>query len=201
MQEHKMHYVVSEPIITAKSDDHYFVFAVEDVDRCYMQHTDWRSMNDWNKSHADPWRARRSRFYGTIVRRDIGFGRFALIPYEFERKQIAHRIGNLLRSRMHDACKSYEPASLPVTPTSMAKDFLGCSLSALVEKFEDRLQHGMTWDNFGARGWVIDHVMPVSRFDFRKISHVKKACHHSNLRPCWETENIRKGAKVLHAVL
>jgi len=82
----------------------------------------------------------------------------------------------------------------------MAIDFLGCSLSALVEQFESQMQDGMSWDNFGVRGWVIDHIAPVSSFDFRKISHARKACHHNNLRPCWELENILKGAKVPYVI-
>lgn len=188
------------PLITASSDDCFFVFPVEGVDCCYKQHVPWSTMQDWHKEHADKLREARSRFSGTTVRRKIGRGRFAIVPYEIERKWLASRIGSLLSSRMHRACSRYDYKSLPVLPSSMAKDFLGCSLSALLEKFEDQLSNGMTWDNFGARGWVIDHILPVSMFDFRKISHIKKACHHSNLRPCWEAENVRKGAKVPNAI-
>jgi hypothetical protein len=123
-------------------------------------------------------------------------GRVAWMPYEVERKFIANRIGNLLKSRMFDTCYRWPAESLPISPASMAKDYLGCSLSALVEKFENQFEHGMTWDNFGARGWVIDHIYPVSLLDLRKMSHIRKACHYGNLRPCWEAENIRKGNKV-----
>jgi hypothetical protein len=195
-----MIYLYSSLMINEKSDDRYFVYRVESKDCCHLRAVQWCCINDWNKSYADPRRTNRSRFRGALVRRNIGFGQFALMPYEIERRWIADRIASLLSSRMHSACRKYDPSLLPVTPTKMAKEFLGCSISALVEKFEDKMADGMDWDNFGARGWVIDHILPVSSFDFRRLSHIRKACHHSNLRPCWESENIRKGAKVPYAI-
>lgn len=183
--------------ITASSDRDYLVYRVEAADHCYKTDVQWRFIHDWNKAYADPRRTRRSRFAGTFVRRDIGGGRFALMPYEVERKWIAAKLRVLLQTRMHETCRRFDRDDLPISPASMAKDHLGCSLSALVEKFEDRMTEGMNWDNQGARGWVIDHIIPVSLFDFRILSHVKKACHHSNLRPCWALENIRKSNRII----
>jgi hypothetical protein len=183
--------------ITTKTNLHSLVYRVEDVDYCYLVAVPWEEENSCSREHQDPCRARRSRFAGALIRRNLIRGRIAWIPYEVERKRIAHRMGNLLKTRMFDTCYRWPAESLPVSPASMAKDYLGCSLSALVEKFEHQFEDGMTWDNFGARGWVIDHILPVSRFDFRKISHVRRACHYRNLRPCWEAENIRKGNRLV----
>jgi hypothetical protein len=184
-------------LITEKTSNRLLVYRVEDVDCCYLAYRPWKQEHDYNKRHHDPRRIRRSRFAGTLVRRDISLGRVAWMPYEVERKWLAQRIGELLSSRMFDTCSRWPRGSLPVSPTTMAKGYLGCSLSALVEKFEHQFEDGMTWNNFGARGWVIDHILPVSRFDFRKISHIRKACHYRNLRPCWESENIRKGNRLM----
>ncbi len=191
---------VQQPLIVAKSDSRYLVFQVHDADCCYMQCQQWQVVQDWHKAHADPRRARRSRFCGTLVKRHLGRHKFAMIPYEVERQTLVARMGSLLRSRMYDACKRYDADSLPVTPAQMAREYLGCSLSCLVEKFEELFEEGMDWSNFGVGGWVIDHILPVSSFDFRRLSHVRKACCHYNLRPCWEAENIRKGAKVPYVV-
>ncbi len=183
--------------ITAKTDKYLMVYRVEKQDRCYLDCQEWRWLREWWKEYQDPRRARRSRFRGTLVR--VGHGKRSCIwlPYEVVRPRLACRIGTLLKSRMYDTCYRFDPDSLPVTPASMAKDYLGCSLSALVEKFEHQFEDGMSWDNFGARGWVIDHILPVSRFDFRKITHIRRACHYRNLRPCWEAENIRKGNRLM----
>jgi hypothetical protein len=183
--------------ITDRSDETNFVYRVEAPTHCYLCRLPWQQANEYDKKYRDPVRARRSKFSGTVVRRDVGRMHKAFIPYEIERQRIARRIANLLKSRMFDTCYRWPADALPVSPAKMALDYMGCSLSALVEKFENQMQDGMTWDNFGARGWVIDHILPVSRFDFRKISHVRVACHYRNLRPCWEAENIRKSNKVM----
>jgi len=183
--------------ITDRSDETTFVYRVEAPTHCYLCRVPWQQANECNKKYRDAARARRSKFAGTMVRRNVGRRHAAFIPYEIERQRIANRIGNLLKSRMFNTCYRWPEEALPISPASMALDYLGCSLSALVEQFEGQLEDGMTWDNFGARGWVIDHILPVSRFDFQKLSHIRIACHHQNLRPCWETENIRKGNKVM----
>lgn len=185
------------PNIAAKSCERFLVFRVEETQCCYLGCEEWRLLQDWWKAYQDPRRTRRSRFRGTLVKADKNSQLTRWMPYEVMRPRLACRLGELLKSRMYDTCYRFDPDSLPVTPASMAKDYLGCSLSALVEKFEHQFEDGMTWDNFGARGWVIDHILPVSRFDFRKITHVRKACHYRNLRPCWEAENIRKGNRLM----
>jgi hypothetical protein len=186
--------------IADKTDEVTFVYRVETLTHCYKCRMPLSQVNEYNKKYRDDLRARRSRFAGTFVRRQVGRGSAALMPYEIERRFIANRVANLLKSRMFDTCYRWPIESLPMSPASMALEYIGCSVSALVEKFEAQLQDGMTWDNFGARGWVIDHIMPVSRLDFRKIADVRRGCHYRNLRPCWEAENIRKGNKVLEDV-
>jgi hypothetical protein len=186
--------------IADRTDEVTFVYRVEAPTHCYKCRMPLSQVAEYNKKYRDDSRARLSRFAGTFVKRPLSRGSVALIPYEVERQRLASRLGNLLKSRMFDTCYRWPIESLPISPASMALDYLGCSLSALVEKFEAQMQDGMTWDNFGARGWVIDHIMPVSRLDFRKISHVRRGCHFGNLRPCWEAENIRKGSKVLEEV-
>jgi len=184
--------------ITAQSDERFIVFRVQAKDRCYLVCQERHLFKDWDKQHHDARRTRRSRFAGTMVASGIHIDNTCTwVPYEIARPRIARQIGYLLKSRMYDTCYRFEVKDLPVTPAEMARDYLGCSLSALVEKFEHQFEDGMTWDNFGSRGWVIDHILPVSRFDFRKISHIRRACHYRNLRPCWEAENIRKGNRLM----
>jgi hypothetical protein len=184
--------------ITARADRDYFIYRIQEPSHCYVIKRRRSEQVLCNKRHQDPRRSRRSRFAGTWVSYTFMAGTCrGWMPYEIARPGLAQRMGELLKSRMYATCSRFEPDALPVSPASMARDYLGCSLSALVEKFEHQFEDGMTWDNFGARGWVIDHILPVSRFDFRKISHIRRACHYRNLRPCWEAENIRKGNRLV----
>lgn len=183
--------------IAAKSNAKWLVYRVETSDACYLDAIQREVLRDSHKQYADPKRARRSRYAGTFVTRTRADGTRSYLPYEAMRQSIAGHLCSTLKSRMFCTCKRWPLHSLPMSPAEMGRDNLGCSLSALVEKFEHRFEHGMSWDNFGLGGWVIDHITPVSAFDFRRVSHIRRACHHTNIRPCWEAENMAKGAKLM----
>jgi hypothetical protein len=54
----------------------------------------------------------------------------------------------------------------------------------------------MNWDNYGRKGWHIDHIKPLSSFDLTNKEQFKKACHYTNLQPMWYDENIKKEDKI-----
>ena len=73
---------------------------------------------------------------------------------------------------------------------------LGCSREAFKGHIESRLQAGMTLDNYGQRGWVIDHIRPLASFHMENATEMAAAFHYSNTQPMWATENIQKGDKL-----
>lgn len=93
-----------------------------------------------------------------------------------------------IRSRISKAVKNNYKSG------SAVKD-LGCSIDELKKYLEDQFQPGMTWDNYGHKGWHIDHIKPLSSFNLTNKKEFKKACHYSNLQPLWAKDNLIKGAK------
>lgn len=75
---------------------------------------------------------------------------------------------------------------------------LGYSKLDLVKHLERQFVRGMSWDNYGE--WHIDHIRPLSSFDFTNQDAVREAWALSNLRPLWARENILKKDKRLHLV-
>ena len=73
-------------------------------------------------------------------------------------------------------------------------ELLGCSKSFLKDYLENKFKNGMSWENYGK--WHVDHIYPLSRFNFNNPNSLKKACHYSNLQPLWAEENIRKKNKI-----
>jgi hypothetical protein len=76
---------------------------------------------------------------------------------------------------------------------SSAVGDLGCSIQEFKLYLESKFQTGMTWDNYGRKGWHIDHIIPISRFDLLNAEQAKIACHYTNLQPMWWNENLKKG--------
>jgi len=75
-------------------------------------------------------------------------------------------------------------------------ELLGCTIEELKKHLEDRFENGMSWENYGANGWHIDHVIPCSLFDFSDSEQQQKCFHYKNLSPMWAKENISKGNKI-----
>lgn len=73
---------------------------------------------------------------------------------------------------------------------------LGCSIAAFKEHLESKFTNGMTWDNYGFRGWHIDHIIPCNSFDLTKIEQQQKCFHYTNTQPLWWSDNLSKGHKV-----
>ncbi len=72
---------------------------------------------------------------------------------------------------------------------------VGCSLDDLKRHLESLFTPGMTWDNYGKRGWEIDHVKPVSSFDLTTPEGIFACWHYTNLQPLWRGENQIKEKK------
>ncbi|KAF0136970.1 MAG: hypothetical protein FD152_776 [Xanthobacteraceae bacterium] len=75
---------------------------------------------------------------------------------------------------------------------------LGYTPQDLREHLEKQFSPGMTWDNYGHRGWHVDHIIPLSAFNYEKTTDIdfKRAWALKNLRPLWADENLRKSNRL-----
>jgi len=101
------------------------------------------------------------------------------------RTDINERLRHGLRARLRAALKNGQKKG------SAVRD-LGCSIEDLKTHLESQFQPGMSWDNYGLKGWHIDHIEPLSKFDLTNCKEFKQACHFSNLQPLWAEDNLRK---------
>ena len=77
-------------------------------------------------------------------------------------------------------------------------DYYGCTSKELIEHIESQFVDGMTWENRGAKGWHLDHIRPLSSFDFTgddMDEQLKAAWHYTNLQPLWWYDNLAKSDK------
>lgn len=68
----------------------------------------------------------------------------------------------------------------------------------LMRHLERHFEKGMTWDNYGRGGWVIDHIRPTSSFKITSADckGFKDCWALENLQPMWEKDNFEKSNKI-----
>lgn len=98
------------------------------------------------------------------------------------------RVTHTLRSRLYSVLKTRRSSGRLMS-------FIGLKSAAeLLQHLESLWLPGMSWDNYGKKGWHIDHVRPLSSYDLSNIAEVAKASHYTNLQPLWWRDNLKKGA-------
>lgn len=98
----------------------------------------------------------------------------------------SYRISQNLRSRLQYALKGIGKAE-----STMA--LLGCSVEQLRTHLEAQFTDGMSWNNYGYRGWHIDHIKPCASFDLTDPQQQLECFHYTNLQPLWAEDNFKKG--------
>lgn len=125
------------------------------------------------------------------------------VKYETNKKQIILNIKNkyktnLLFKMSHKLRARFKQALKKNFKSGSAVRDLGCSIEELKPYLESKFYPNpetgeiMSWDNYGLKGWHIDHIKPLYSFDLSDPEQVKKACHYSNLQPLWAKENLSK---------
>lgn len=103
------------------------------------------------------------------------------------------RMAQSLRSRIRSAMKSRGLSNLK---REHLQEILGCTFEELKQHIEKQFKDGMNWDNYGIRGWHIDHIVPCKHFDLTKEEERRKCFHYSNLQPLWWYDNISKHCRI-----
>jgi hypothetical protein len=75
-------------------------------------------------------------------------------------------------------------------------ELIGCDRETFLSHIQKQFTEGMAWENYGLKGWHVDHIIPLSLFDLTIEDEVKKACHYTNLQPLWWQDNLEKGNKI-----
>lgn len=106
---------------------------------------------------------------------------------EYKQNNLEYKLINSQRKRIKNIFKYKH-----LTKKERTIDMLGCSGNELKKHLEKQFKPGMTWENYGFRGWQIDHVCPINKFDLNDPEQVKLCFHHFNLQPLWWWENLAK---------
>lgn len=98
------------------------------------------------------------------------------------------RLVERIRTRLYGFLKE-----MPVESVSIQD--IGCSIEELKAHLESQFDSKMSWENYGVRGWHIDHIKPLSMFDLKDRKQYLEASNFKNLRPLWWRDNLSKGGR------
>lgn len=74
-----------------------------------------------------------------------------------------------------------------------------CTIPELKLYIESLWLPGMSWNNygFGNDKWNIDHIIPKSFFNLIDPVEQYMCCRWQNLQPMWQTDNFKKGNRII----
>lgn len=71
-------------------------------------------------------------------------------------------------------------------------ELIGCDADFFKSYIESLWKEGMTWENYGPKGWHIDHIIPCYKFDLSIPEEQKRCFHYKNQRPLWAKDNLSR---------
>lgn len=72
-------------------------------------------------------------------------------------------------------------------------EMLGADFDTVFNHINSQMKSGMTWENYGQRGWHIDHRTPLC--SAKNQEELMGLMHYTNLQPLWALDNQKKGGK------
>ncbi len=106
-----------------------------------------------------------------------------------ERLRSSAKLSRTLRNRINLAVRTGARGG------SSVRD-LGCTMTEFKAHIESMFADGMTWKNYGIKGWHLDHITPLAAFDLSDRSQFLSARHYTNYQPLWAKDNHAKSDKV-----
>jgi len=77
------------------------------------------------------------------------------------------------------------------------EDIVGWTVKEGRAHLESLFTEGMSWENYGRGGWVLDHIIPIYLWGITSIEcqELKDCWSLDNLQPLWEMRNWEKSDK------
>lgn len=144
---------------------------------------------EWYEKNKEMCAERWKVYYGKNRKQIIKNGQPARTEYQRRlRQDPKYRLIQAMRSKVGQMIKN----------RSSSIKLLDYSASDLASHLERQFHPGMSWENYGRKGWCVDHIRPVSSFDHGDQDQINECWCLSNLRPIWEKDNMAKTNKSEH---
>ena len=142
-----------------------------DKDNLALKKREYRK--EYKKLNSEKTSKQKMKYKRDRMKRDITF-------------KILHRLRTRILLVLHGKKKAESSMNL-----------LGCTAEHLKKHLEEQFKDDMSWENYGIKGWHIDHIKPCASYDLSIIEEQKECFHYTNLQPLWWFENLAKSDKLI----
>lgn len=187
---------INEATKASPKTKEYFEKNKKDIYRKHKEYRQQRDAKDRNQKKHKEWieknrdKIRVSEKRWRNENRNHYLKRISKYRIERRKNDLSFRIASTLRARISFELKNQKNRK-------RTKELLGCSMIEFRAHLESKFKSGMTWSNYGKKGWHIDHITPVSKFDLSKTEEQLRCFHYTNMQPLWEKDNLSKSNKIL----
>lgn len=127
--------------------------------------------------------------------------------YQLRNPEVGRRANRKYKKKKHETDPTYRlnsnvsryihKALVSKRPNAHWENFMPFTLIELIKHLEKQFKPGMNWDNYGKGGWELDHIVPLSWFNYKCVQDAEflSAWNLSNLQPLWCFENQSKSNK------
>jgi len=108
------------------------------------------------------------------------------------RTDIKEKISHLMSHRIWEGLKAKKGGH-------RWQDLVGYNAEDLKKHLESQFKNDMNWENHSLFGWHIDHIIPISSFNYSSFEDedFKRCWALKNLQPLWGIDNIMKSNKMI----
>ena len=150
----------------------------------------WRENNSETKSKTDKQyrekNAKKIKLYRSTQEYKNKKAIWDKVTYEKTKKDPLKLLTTRVKSAMSGSIKYHK--------NNQYFKIVGYTVEDLKSRLEQTFVDGMSWDNYGRKGWHIDHIKPLVLFDMSNEKEFIMAWSLDNLQALWETENCSKGS-------
>jgi hypothetical protein len=171
----------------------YDALAAQNARQAWNYWISEKASTKWMRSHYEnePWknpRLNQAEKFRLRYRHDPEFCLHQKMRAHMRKRTRHDRIGDVMRLALKNNGKS-----------NKVEHLLGYTIADLKKHLESQFTYRMTWEKFNKGEIHIDHILPISSFDFKEIGDREwRACWDlPNLRPLWAKDNIAKSNKLL----
>lgn len=148
----------------------------------------------WNEENAERIRKQKQQYY--IENRERIIERTSKYNIDLAKNDANHRIKKNVSRAILTSLRDFGGKNGRRT-----EDIIGYPIAVLKDWIEQHWEPWMNWDNYGRasieeKTWNIDHIIPMSLYNFFSEDDIKKCWHYRNLRPISAEENLKKQNKL-----